>query len=136
METLAQADDKTLAKAHSQYAVTQTKKGVHKLQKGMTRFVKHNPWSVGVVSVGGVALLTLARLAQRHNARTRRLPRYASKWAFVRAPLRKAKAIQSRHTRVEVSPRIALGALIGASALIGTGLTMLLAPRLFMRFTK
>ena len=114
MEPHPQNSQKTRAKAHRQATATHLKKGAQRLEKGMTRFVKHNATMVTGVALGAGALLALGNLI-RSRPSPRLLPRISNAWP-------------RRRRRFNLSGATAVGTLASA-ALIGVGLTMLLAPR-------
>jgi hypothetical protein len=133
MEPSTETKQKTLAKAKRQAAVTQLTKGTHRLEKGMTRFVSRNGRIVGAVTLGGVTLLATSRLAMRPRRRAmlRLLPRIGARLAMIKAPLR--RVFRTARRRSGVSSSWSSVALLSAGALVGTGLTVLVAPRLFMK---
>jgi hypothetical protein len=134
MEPSTQTNPRTLAKARAQTTVTEVKKGAHRLKKGMTRFVSHNGQTLGAVALGGITLLATGRLAKRARRRARWGTRIAAGLASAHAPLRRAyRSARRRSAGSSAWPTVAL---MGAGALIGTGLTMLLVPRRFMGMMK
>jgi hypothetical protein len=116
MEPHAQNSQKTQAKAHRQATATHLKKGADRLQKGVTRFVNHNGKIVSGVALGVGALLALGRLARPPRRRARLLPR-------MNVSLRRRRPGMNAGT---------VGVVLGAVALVGAGVTMIVAPRWLM----
>jgi hypothetical protein len=116
MEPHPQNSQKTLAKAHRQATATHLKKGAQRLEKGITRFADHNGKIVSGVALGAGALFALGRLARPGRRRPRLLPRMN---------------VSLRRRRRGIDPKMA-GTLIGALALVGAGVTMIVAPRWLM----
>jgi hypothetical protein len=114
MEPHPQNSQKTQAKAHRQATATHLKKGAQRLQKGMTRFVNHNATLATGVALGASALLAFGTWL-RPRPSPRLLPRIRDAWP-------------RRRRAFNLNGPTAAGALASA-ALIGVGLTMLLAPR-------
>jgi hypothetical protein len=129
METFTQNNQETLANARKEAIAAEVDKGVHRLKKGVTRFVGQNKRAVGGVTLGAVGLLATSRLVRRRRRGARLLPRIAASIVAAKLPLR--KTFRSYRKRAGRSPAFSKGALMGAGALIGTGLAVLLAPRWF-----
>jgi hypothetical protein len=129
METSTQNNQKTLSKARREAATTHVEKGLHSLRKGVTRFVSRNRRVVSGVTLGAVGLIATGRLAQHRRSSARLFPSIAARIATSKLPLR--KAFRSYRRTAARSTALSNGALVSAGALIGTGLTMLLAPRFF-----
>ena len=128
--TLTQTEDRTLAKARIQQAMSQTKTSMHQLQKSVTRFVGRNSKVMGGIAIGGLTLLAAGRLGTLPRSRVRRrLPRLAASWTQAKMPVK--SALGGRRIHGTVNPAVSVIALLSAGALIGTGVTMLLARRLF-----
>lgn len=135
MELSTQTNRKTLYKAQKEHALTQTRKGMHRLNEGMTRFVRHNARTIRFVALGGASLLVAGRWVsmQRRPRHSRALALLARTSApFVSAKSRSRRALKSAQRRLGSRPAASTAGLIGAGALIGSGLAMLLAPRFFM----
>lgn len=114
MEPHPQNSQKAHAKAHRQATATHLKKGAQRLRKGMTRFVNHNATIATGVALSASALLAFGTLL-RPRPSPRLLPRIRDAWP-------------RRSRGFSLNGATAVGTLASA-ALIGVGLTMLLAPR-------
>ena len=128
METLTHADDGLQARARKNDAVTQVKKGMHRLEQGMARFMDHNGRTVNTLAWSGAVLL-VAGLALRPSVRARVAPRLALGWSSIRKPLRKRSWAERMRSRM--NPVASVGALACAGGLIGTGVMMILKPKWF-----
>ena len=132
METTTHNDQATLTQARKQYAMTQASKAAHALKKGTTRFMDQNGRVVGAVALGAVVLIATVRVARTPRSSPRLLPRLSNGLSARKTPVR--RAVRAVRKRAGGGMTVSTGAaLTGAAALIGTGLTLLLAPRLFTR---
>jgi hypothetical protein len=116
MEPHPQNGQKTLAKAHRQATAAHLDKGVHRLEKGITRFAIHNGRLLTSVALGAGALFAMGRWARRSPTR--------------------ASLLSGIRTRDSNGSNVAaFSAMLGAAALIGAGVTLLLAPHWVLRST-